>query len=146
MPENVIPATQPDTTVAGFPGTEDPAYSAPSNHESPEDYHNYDTTRTDNVRYFAVTLTDAGDLVGAVNHRLVAGDRVSFSNIVTTTGLTAGQIYYVRAAGLTADAFTVSATDGGAAVALTTDGAAASESHPSQPQRGSAQRCLPPAP
>jgi len=131
MPENVIPATQPDTTLAGFPATVDPAYSPPSAHESAEDAHNYDTTRTDTegksdqiAPIQAVVLTDTGDTVDLVAHGYVDDDPVVFSEIVTTTGLTAGTVYYVRSGGLTADVFTVAATLGGAAVALTTDGTA----------------------
>lgn len=130
MPENVIPATQPDTTVAGFPATEDPAYSPPSNHESAEDYHNYDTTRTDTegksdqiAPIQAVALTDTGDLVELVGHGYVDGDPVVFSEIVTTTGLTAGTVYYVVNAN--ADDFQVEASIGGGAVVLGTgDGTA----------------------
>jgi hypothetical protein len=70
----------------------------------------------------ACTFTDAGDLVGKVAHGLVAGDRVIFDTVVTTTGLTVGTEYYVIAAGLTADAFSVATTVGGSAVALTTNG------------------------
>jgi hypothetical protein len=72
----------------------------------------------------SATLTDAGDLVRVPGHGYLAGTPVVFSSIVSTTGLTAGTRYYVIAAGLTADVFQVSATVGGAAVALTTDGTA----------------------
>jgi len=70
----------------------------------------------------ACTFTDAGDLVGDVGHGLVAGDAVEFLTIVTTTGISINTEYYVIAAGLTADAFSVSATVGGAALTLTTNG------------------------
>lgn len=70
----------------------------------------------------AVTFTDTGDLVGKVAHGLVAGDIVEFDTIVTTTGISTGTEYYVIASGLTADAFKISATKGGAALALTTNG------------------------
>ncbi len=72
----------------------------------------------------ACTFTDTGDLVGDVAHGLVAGNVVVFDSVVSTTGLTADHKteYYVIAGGLTADAFKVSATAGGSAVALTTDG------------------------
>lgn len=73
----------------------------------------------------AVTLTASTDLVGLTAHGLSAGDVVEFEAIATTTGLTAGTNYYVIAAGLTADAFAVSATAGGSAVNLATgDGTA----------------------
>ena len=69
-----------------------------------------------------VTLTDSGDLVTRTAHGYSNGYTVSFYNIVSTTGLTEGQIYYVVNA--TANTFQVSATQGGTAVALTTDGTA----------------------
>jgi hypothetical protein len=73
----------------------------------------------------AVTLTIATDLVGLAAHGLIAGNMVEFEEIVTTTGLAAGTNYYVIAAGLTADAFSVSTTATGAAVNLATgDGTA----------------------
>lgn len=70
----------------------------------------------------AVTFTDAGDLVGLAAHGLVAGQKVVFDTVVTTTGVTAGTEYFVIAANNTTNSFQVSATSGGAAVALTTDG------------------------
>ena len=69
-----------------------------------------------------VTLTDTGDLVTRTAHGYSNGYTVSFYNISNTTGLTEGQVYYVVSA--TADTFQVSATQGGSAVALTTDGTA----------------------
>jgi surface protein len=69
-----------------------------------------------------VTLTDAGDLIGRTAHGYTNGMAVQFYNIVTTTGLTAGQTYYVINA--TANDFQVSATVGGSAVALTNNGSA----------------------
>ena len=62
----------------------------------------------------------------AKGHGLVADDRVVFSaeglGVTLPTGLTAGVIYWVRATGLTTDAFTVSTTQGGGAVNITADG------------------------
>jgi surface protein len=69
-----------------------------------------------------VTLTDSTDLVTRTAHGYTNGMTVSFYNIVSTTGLTEGQIYYVINA--TTDTFQVSATVGGSAIALTTDGTA----------------------
>jgi hypothetical protein len=74
----------------------------------------------------AVTFTASGNVVGAPKHGADAGDIVVFGTITTTTGVTAGTQYYVRSAGLTDDAFTFSATPGGAAVVLTGNGSAAS--------------------
>jgi hypothetical protein len=93
---SVTPATQPDTTIGGG-----------------------------SSQARSVQLTDSGDLITAVGHGFAAGDIVTFSEIVSTTGLTPGVLYYVRTAGLTADAFTVSTTGaGGTIVTLTTDGRA----------------------
>ena len=69
-----------------------------------------------------VTLTDTGDLVTRTAHGYSNGYIVSFYNIISTTGLTEAQIYYV--VNVTANTFQVSATQGGTAVALTTDGTA----------------------
>ena len=69
-----------------------------------------------------VTLTDAGDLVGRTAHGYSNGMRVQFYRIVNTTGLVEAQFYFVINA--TANDFQVAATEGGAALALTTDGSA----------------------
>jgi len=69
-----------------------------------------------------VTLTDAGDLVGRTAHGYSHGMRVQFNRSVTTTGLVDAQFYFVINA--TANDFQVAATEGGAALALTTDGSA----------------------
>ena len=69
-----------------------------------------------------VTLTDAGDLVERTAHGYVNGMEVRFYNIVSTTGLTTAQTYYVISA--TANDFQVAATVGGAAIELTTNGSA----------------------
>lgn len=53
-------------------------------------------------------------------HGLPAGQPVVFTSTGTLpTGLTAGTVYYVVAAGLTPDSFSVSATEGGAAIGTT---------------------------
>lgn len=59
-----------------------------------------------------------------VGHGLLAGQPVIFTNEggALPTGLTAGAVYYVSATGLTADAFSVSATPGGASIATTVAG------------------------
>ena len=69
-----------------------------------------------------VTLTDTGDLVTRTAHGYSNGNTVSFYNIVSTTGLSEGQIYYVINAA--ANTFQVSATLGGSALPLTTNGSA----------------------
>lgn len=68
----------------------------------------------------SVTLTDTGDLVTFAAHGLQNGDKVFFSVITTTTGISINTPYYVVNA--TTDTFQVSLTSGGAAQALTTDG------------------------
>ncbi len=67
-----------------------------------------------------VTFTDSGDTVDRTAHGYTDGMTISFATIVSTTGISAGQIYYVVNA--TANTFQVSATLGGSAIALTTDG------------------------
>jgi surface protein len=69
-----------------------------------------------------VTLTDTGDVVTRTAHGYLNGYTVRFYNIVSTTGLSEGQIYYVISA--TENTFQVSATLGGSALPLTTDGTA----------------------
>ena len=65
----------------------------------------------------ATTVTYTG-------HLLVAGDVVVYQNGggASATGLTSGTTYYVIATGLTANAFQVSATSGGAAVTISGTG------------------------
>lgn len=65
---------------------------------------------------FTVTIASPG-VFSKTAHGFVAGDRLRFTTTgALPTGLTAGTDYYVIAAGLTADAFEVSLTSGGAAV------------------------------
>ena len=74
----------------------------------------------------AVTFTDTGDVVTfAQPHGLKVNDRVVPGTITTTTGITAGTTYYVKSVATTTTV-TLSATLGGATLALTTDGSAVS--------------------
>lgn len=74
----------------------------------------------------AVTFTDAGDVVTTGQpHGLYINDRVVFGTITSTTGLTAGTTYYVVGVASTTT-FTISATLGGAVLALTTNGSSVS--------------------
>lgn len=68
----------------------------------------------------SVTFTDTGDTVGLTGNQFQNGDAVYFSAITSTTGISTNTIYYVvnRAAAT----FQVSATYGGTALALTTNG------------------------
>lgn len=68
----------------------------------------------------AVTFTDTGDLVGWTGHPLENGNVVQFSSITTTTGIDEDTNYYVINA--SENSFQVSATLGGSALELTTDG------------------------
>ena len=62
-------------------------------------------------------------VVSWTGHGLQAGQPVVFSTTGTLpTGLTAGAVYYVSATGLTTNAFSVSATVGGAAINTTAAG------------------------
>lgn len=72
-----------------------------------------------------VTFTDAGDIVTVPSHGASVGDKITFGAITGTTGVAAGVEYFVKTAP-TADTLTISATDGGATLALTTNGTAAS--------------------
>jgi hypothetical protein len=69
----------------------------------------------------AVTIDTGADAFGCTAHGLSAGDQVTFKATQGSlpTGLAANTVYYVLAAGLTADAFQVSATAGGSAVNMT---------------------------
>ena len=60
------------------------------------------------------TFTDTGDVVGVVGHGYTDGDRVVFSAITTTTGITINTYYYVRDA--TADTLRVLRDEGAAEV------------------------------
>lgn len=82
---------------------------------------NYDTgtvTITNRTQSGACTMTIASPaVVTKVGHQFAASMKVRFSTTgALPTGVTAGTIYYVIAAGLTADDFQFSATDGGAAI------------------------------
>lgn len=71
-----------------------------------------------------VTITNANPgVVAWAAHGLAASAKVRFSTTgALPTGLVAGTDYYVAAAGLTVNSFSVSATAGGAAIATTSAG------------------------
>lgn len=76
---------------------------------------------------FVVANATGDTLTGNIAHTLVADDRVAFvpvANGSLPAGLSATTLYFVRATGLTATAFTVATTSGGAAVDITADGQA----------------------
>ena len=69
----------------------------------------------------AVTISDTTDTFTCVSHGLSANDQITFSASQGTlpTPLVTGTTYYVRSSGLTTNAFTVSATSGGALLDIT---------------------------
>lgn len=69
------------------------------------------------------TATASTDTVAAFAHGLTTDDRVFFTAPVggALGGLSATTLYFVRSTGLTADAFTVATTSGGAAVDITSN-------------------------
>jgi hypothetical protein len=69
----------------------------------------------------ACTFQDTGDTVTAASHGFQNGDRVVFASVVTTTGIVANTTYYF-VVGRTDTTFQVSATSGGGALPLTTNG------------------------
>ena len=84
-------------------------------------YYKYDYADADLAGTDApVTFTDTGDLVTRTAHGYTDGMRVQFFNITSTTGIVNAQFYFVINA--TTNTFQVSATTGGVALALTTDG------------------------
>jgi hypothetical protein len=71
------------------------------------------------------TIDAATDLVLSKGHGLTTDDRVYFSTVngeAIPTGISVTTLYFVLAAGLTADAFAVSTTSGGAALNVTVSG------------------------
>jgi hypothetical protein len=71
------------------------------------------------------TADSATDLVRSVAHGVTTDDRVFFwpgGDAALPAGLSAGTLYFVKAAGLTADLFAVALTSGGAAVDITASG------------------------
>lgn len=77
------------------------------------------------VAYTGVTGTASTDTFTLTAHGLLAGDPVRFSALTGGSGLATGTTYYVISDGLTADAFKLSATSGGAAINFTTNVTAA---------------------
>lgn len=69
----------------------------------------------------SVTCVAATNLFTSAAHGFKAGDTLSFSSMTGGAGISAGTLYYVLAAGLTANDFQVSTTPGGAPVDVTTD-------------------------
>jgi hypothetical protein len=68
----------------------------------------------------AVTFTDSGDTVNRTAHNFLNNERVAFSTITSTTGISTYVIYYIVNAAT--NTFQVASTVGGSALTLTTDG------------------------
>lgn len=71
------------------------------------------------------TIDAATDLVLSKGHGVTTDDRVYFSTVngeAIPTGIVVTTLYFVLAAGLTADAFAVSTTSGGGALNITVSG------------------------
>lgn len=75
-------------------------------------------TVTNETRNATCTITIASPaVVTETAHGYVAGDKILFRTTgALPTGVTAGTVYFVLAAGIGADVFSFSATDGGAAI------------------------------
>jgi hypothetical protein len=85
-------------------------------------YHIYDYTAFDSGKATqgAITFTDSTNTVNKNSHGRLDGETVSFASITTTTGITAGQVYYVINA--TDNTYQLSATENGSVINLTNDG------------------------
>lgn len=73
----------------------------------------------------AGTVAASTDTITSVAHTLATDDRIFFSTVggdPLPAGLSATTLYFVRATGLTANAFTIATASGGAAVDITADG------------------------
>lgn len=102
-------ALKDDGSVAIFAGTSDRLWLA-----SNTDYSWKPVSKVAAVT--SITNASPG-VVNYTSHPFIAGDTVVFSTTgALPTGLTAGTVYYVISAGLTANAFEVSLTSGGAAI------------------------------
>lgn len=77
------------------------------------------------VRGVGTVDTIASDAIQSAGHGLTTDDRVFFAPVMgeaLPSGLSATVLYFVRAAGLTVDVFSVALTSGGAAVDITAVG------------------------
>lgn len=80
-----------------------------------------DVAFADTVVVTGATATASTDLINKTSHALTSGTALYFTILTSGTGLTLNTTYYVLAAGLTANAFAVGLTPGGAAVNITVD-------------------------
>lgn len=77
-------------------------------------------TGTGSTTARAISFTSASSTVALFDHRLLAGDEVSFATVVTTTGVITNTIYFV--VNPAANTFQVAETLGGPAITLTNNG------------------------
>lgn len=70
------------------------------------------------------TIDASADTFTSTAHGYTTGSVVVLNSITTTTGISTYTRYYVIASGLTADVFKLSATSGGSALDMTTNGSA----------------------
>ena len=78
------------------------------------------TTKT--ISAAAVTVSSASPAVVTYTNSFVAGQQVYFTAATMPTGMTANQIYYVLATGLSTSSFQISATPGGTAINTSSTG------------------------
>ena len=91
----------------------------------------------------AVTLTAGTASITAANNGVIANEAVIFTGSVgTVTGITAGQIYYVIATGLSSSAFQVALLPGGAAIVLGGAGTANVTQKPARLKSGTISNSL----
>jgi hypothetical protein len=88
----------------------------------------YEGLYTKGADITAVTSTGSPDTFSKTAHGLSSGDLITFASITGGTGATplvAGDPYYVATTGLTANAFQIARTSGGAALDISADVTAA---------------------
>jgi hypothetical protein len=110
-----------DGEIVEFTETDGTAATAGTKYYA-ADYDGAVTTDSTPVSLGTVTFTDSGDVVTvSADHDLAVDDPVIVGTVTSTTGITAGTVYYVKTAP-TATTLTLSATVGGGTLALTTNG------------------------
>lgn len=75
---------------------------------------------TDTIQTNAVTFSDTNDTVTLNAHGLTEDQKIKFTSITSTTGITTGVVYYVREP--TLNTFKLSTSRGGATINLVTNG------------------------
>lgn len=83
-------------------------------------YYVFDTSVTPTYTSFAVTGTEATNLINHAGHTFLNGDQVTFSALTGGAGLNVGTTYFVVSS-VAGVSYQLSATTGGAAINFTTD-------------------------